>query len=166
METISRYKDDHDAKAVAHFMIKIGVPIMQPLKGPVRFVYDNHILWSAAHELQLLSDKCAHAYKVGLKSDERLMRMRLILGELSELSAALMKDDEVETTDALADLNYVMCGTAITFDLPWTKAFDEVHKSNMSKDNVVKHEDGVNGKGLNYFKPDLEKVIAIHRGEQ
>ena len=67
--------------------------------------------------------------------DEKLVKLRkdLILEEVEELVDAMKNHDMVETTDALADILYVVYGAASSFGIDIDKAFDIVHKSNMSK---------------------------------
>jgi predicted HAD superfamily Cof-like phosphohydrolase len=110
-----------------------------------------------------MSDACAELYKAGEKSDERMMRARLLLEEVGELIEAMGKGEIDLATDAIADCAYVLAGTAVTFDLPYQAAFDEVHRSNMSKDAKVDHASGVKGKGVNYRKPDITAVVDRHR---
>lgn len=75
-------------------------------------------------------------------SDEKLVkfRMSLIEEELSELKTALDAKDRVETVDAIADLLYVIYGMAASFDIDADKAFNIVHRSNMSKFCTTKNE--------------------------
>lgn len=61
----------------------------------------------------------------------------------------------------LADLLYVVYGTADSFGIPIDEVFAEVHASNMSKlvdGKPVKREDGKVLKGPNYKPPDLSFV--------
>jgi NTP pyrophosphatase (non-canonical NTP hydrolase) len=66
-------------------------------------------------------------------------RLSLIREEFNELEEAVRNKDMVETLDALADLIYVVQGMACSLGLDLDKAFDIVHKSNMSK--VCKNEE-------------------------
>lgn len=62
----------------------------------------------------------------------------------------------------LADLLYVTIGTAVSFGLPITKAFERVHQSNMSKlvdGKPLYREDGKVLKGPNYQPPVLDDLI-------
>lgn len=63
----------------------------------------------------------------------------------------------------LADLRYVVDGCAVTFGLPMDAAYQEVHRSNMSKllpnGNVVRREDGKVLKGPNYTEADMEQFV-------
>jgi len=65
----------------------------------------------------------------------RQLRVKLIQDELYELYKALEDEDLVETLDALIDLEYVIQGAFLQFGLASLKekAFNEVHRSNMSK---------------------------------
>ena len=146
--------------------------------------------------------------------DESRVRLRLalILEELSEFAEAsgaagifneMMKDkvaayeaqpevkDTAEALDALCDLQVVLNGSTIEYGLQdrFDEAFDEVHRSNMSKAcsteeegqaSVSKYEkegvktflEKVNGKyviyraadrkilkGINYFSPEITKFV-------
>ncbi len=85
---------------------------------------------------------------------------------MDELKEALEQGDLVETLDALIDLQYVLDGAFLSFGLQHVKqaAFDEVHRSNMSKlgedgKPIHRESDGKVLKGPNYFKPDISKFI-------
>lgn len=94
------------------------------------------------------------------------LRINLLQEELDELKEALANDDPQETLDALIDLQYVLDGAFLSFGMQAMKdiAFDEVHRSNMSKlgadgKPIRRPEDGKVMKGPNYFAPDLSKFI-------
>ena len=96
----------------------------------------------------------------------RALRINLLQEELNELKEALANDDPVETLDALIDLQYVLDGAFLSFGMQAIKdiAFDEVHRSNMSKlgadgKPIRREGDGKVMKGPNYFAPDLSKFI-------
>lgn len=62
----------------------------------------------------------------------------------------------------LADLLYVVYGTADAFGIDIDRVFAEVHRSNMSKlvdGKPLKREDGKVLKGPNYTPPNLEFVV-------
>ena len=67
------------------------------------------------------------------------LRLDLILEETRELKEAMDNHDFLETVDALADILYVVYGAGASFGIDLDKAFDLVHKSNMSK--LCKTED-------------------------
>lgn len=63
----------------------------------------------------------------------------------------------------MADLQYVLSGMAVAFDLPLQVAFVRVHKSNMSKlgedGKPIYRDDGKVLKGPNYVPVDLEDLV-------
>tara|TARA_R110002095_G_scaffold215871_1_gene211285 strand:- start:1464 stop:1871 length:408 start_codon:yes stop_codon:yes gene_type:complete len=101
-------------------------------------------------------------------SDEKTnaLRINLLAEELDELKEALEQGDLIETLDALIDLQYVLDGAFLSFGLQHVKeaAFDEVHRSNMSKlgadgKPIRRESDGKVLKGPDYFKPDIAQFI-------
>ena len=94
------------------------------------------------------------------------LRVNLIAEELEELQQAIADNDPLEVLDALIDLQYVLDGAFLSFGLHDVKdeAFNEVHRSNMSKlgadgKPIRRESDGKVMKGPNYFKPDLSQFI-------
>lgn len=61
------------------------------------------------------------------------LRRRLISEEAEELFEAMESGDLVLVDDALADLLYVVYGTAVSFGIDMQPISDEVHRSNMTK---------------------------------
>lgn len=109
--------------------------------------------------VRMLKDGCARR----LRDDPRLSRAFLMLEEAVECMEALAIEDDVLLADGLADLAYVVLGTAETFRVPLKEAFDEVHRSNMTKtrqagDGLLKA-----GKGAAYDPPNLEKIMRAAR---
>lgn len=68
-----------------------------------------------------------------LSDPVRKLREALIEEEYHELKIALWKCNLVETADAIADLMYVIIGTAVSSGIDMESIFQEVHRSNMSK---------------------------------
>ncbi|HPD82629.1 MAG: nucleoside triphosphate pyrophosphohydrolase family protein [Alphaproteobacteria bacterium] len=98
------------------------------------------------------------------------LRINLLQEELDELKEALANNDMVETLDALIDLQYVLDGAFLSFGLQDVKmdAFNEVHRSNMSKlgedgKPIRRESDGKVMKGPNYFKPDMTQFIKTKK---
>ncbi len=99
------------------------------------------------------------------------LRLRLLQEELDELKEALEKGDVVEVLDALTDLQYVLDGAFLAFGLHGLKkaAFDEVHRSNMSKlgrdgKPVLRPSDNKVLKGPDFSPPDLKAVLESRFG--
>ena len=90
--------------------------------------------------------------------------MNLSKEELTELKAAIDKNDIKEVADALTDILYVTYGAGHAFGINLDKCFIEVQSSNMSKlgkdGKPIYNEMGKVMKGPNYFKPDLSKFVA------
>ena len=92
----------------------------------------------------------AFGQRVGEKPElpddnERDLRYNLLKEEFEEYETAESNDDIVEIADALADIIYIACGTAVSYGIPLDKIFDEVHRSNMAKlvdGKVLRREDG------------------------
>lgn len=122
--------------------------------------------------------------------DRLLLRLRLITEEYVELLEAATgedggdakaeltsafrpenlsrnhKTDLVAVADALADLIYVINGTALEFGIPLDAVFDEVHRSNLSKLDAdgrpVVLPGGKIGKSARYSRPDLAGILKAH----
>lgn len=87
--------------------------------------------------------------------DLRIARAQLILEEFMELIKAMEDGDGVETADAVADLCYVVIGTAVAFGLPLESLVAEVHRSNMTKE--IGEFKPI--KGDAYSPPDIKGVL-------
>ena len=102
------------------------------------------------------------------------LRYKLLDEELKELKVEIdTLCQELKTTGKttletrtkmlkeLSDLQYVLSGMAVSFNLPLEEAFNRVHTSNMSKlvnGKPLKREDGKFLKGPNYQPPHLEDL--------
>jgi predicted HAD superfamily Cof-like phosphohydrolase len=86
----------------------------------------------------------------------------LIDEEFKELKEAMEKENLVKIADGLADLIYVLYGTAITYGLDMDPIFREVHRSNMSKGDpeIVRSPNGKILKSTNYSPPELEQFVS------
>ncbi|WP_447975165.1 pyrophosphohydrolase domain-containing protein [Nitrospira sp. Kam-Ns4a] len=91
------------------------------------------------------------------------LRVRLIAEEFGELQEALAHKDLVGVAKELADLLYVVYGTAVSCGIDMEPVFREVHRSNMSKVGGHKRADGKWVKPLTYSPADLEPILAAQR---
>lgn len=91
------------------------------------------------------------------------LRLELHREEYEELLHAIGERDLVEAADAIGDLIYVLCGSAVAWGIPLDDVFAEIHASNMSKlmpdGSVRRREDGKVLPGPNFRLPDLRRVI-------
>lgn len=104
---------------------------------------------------QPIGDMAAPAFgRVGL-------RLGLIDEERRELQEAADKSDIVASADALADLCYVVIGTAVEWGIDLAAVWDEVHRSNMAKVGGPVREDGKVLKPPGWVPPDVAGVLAV-----
>lgn len=99
---------------------------------------------------------------------ERLLRRELLAEEFHEYLTAEMDDDLVEISDALADIIYIACGTAVSYGIPLDELFAEVHRSNMAKlvdGKVIRREDGKVQKPAGWTPPDIDGVLKKSQEE-
>jgi len=94
---------------------------------------------------------------------EAELRIRLIHEEMAEVETAIANRDLANLAGELADLVYVVIGTAIQYSIPFDAVFAEVHRANMSKlgpDGVpVLREDGEIIKPFGFKPAGLSAVL-------
>jgi len=93
---------------------------------------------------------------------ERDLRTNLLAEELMEYRDAEKANELVEIADALADIIYIACGTAVSYGIPLDDVFAEVHRSNMAKlvdGKVLRRADGKIQKPEGWQPPDIEGVL-------
>lgn len=93
----------------------------------------------------------------------RALRVRLIAEELDELRDAFEQEDLIETADALADILYVVYGTAVSCGIDMEPVFREVHRSNMTKVGGYKRADGKWVKPDSYSPANIRQVLDQQR---
>ncbi|HKC92954.1 MAG TPA: MazG nucleotide pyrophosphohydrolase domain-containing protein [Nitrospira sp.] len=96
----------------------------------------------------------------------RALRIRLIHEEFEELKEAMAKNDLVGIAKEMADLLYVVYGTAVSYGIDMDAVFREVHRSNMSKVGGYKREDGKWVKPATYSPAAIEPILAEQVGVQ
>jgi len=111
----------------------------------------------------------AFGQRVGEKPElpdknERKLRMKLLAEEYTELVMAENNDDLIEIADALADIIYIACGTAVSYGIPLDDVFEEVHASNMAKlvdGKVIRRADGKVQKPEGWQPPDIKRILNL-----
>lgn len=88
-----------------------------------------------------------------------LLRIRLIQEECSELITEASNRDLVGFADALADILFVVYGTAVACGIDMAPVFEEVARSNLTKDGGGKDFGGKIIKGPNYSPPDIKSML-------
>jgi predicted HAD superfamily Cof-like phosphohydrolase len=87
------------------------------------------------------------------------LRIRLIQEEFDELKEALGQENLVAIAKEMADLLYVVYGTAVSYGIDMEPVFQEVHRSNMSKVGGYKRDDGKWVKPPTYSPACLAPVL-------
>lgn len=90
----------------------------------------------------------------------RQLRVRLIQEEFAELQEAMAAQDLPGVAKELADLLYVVYGTAVSYGVDMDPVFREVHRSNLSKVGGYKREDGKWVKPPTYSPADVKPLLA------
>nr|MBP8154271.1 hypothetical protein [Nitrospira sp.] len=88
----------------------------------------------------------------------RQLRVRLIQEEFEELQEAMVARDLPGVAKELADLLYVVYGTAVSYGLDMDPVFREVHRSNLSKVGGYKRADGKWVKPPTYSPAQVEPL--------
>jgi predicted HAD superfamily Cof-like phosphohydrolase len=102
-----------------------------------------------------------------LAIDESLAKTRIALleEEVGEYLEAVSESDLVGIADALADIVYVIFGTAVTYGIDLDRVLSEVHRSNMSKldrdGKPLVRADGKVIKSDQYFPPDVAGGLKL-----
>lgn len=94
--------------------------------------------------------------------EERELRKKLLAEEYTEYVVAEFNNDIIEIADALADIIYIACGTAVSYGIPLDKLFAEVHRSNMAKlvdGKVIRRSDGKVQKPDGWTPPDVKSIL-------
>lgn len=96
------------------------------------------------------------------KHVERRLRTELLREEYFEYLESEEKNDLVNLAKELADIIYIVCGTAVSYGIPLDKVFEEVHRSNMAKlvdGKPIRREDGKILKPKGWTPPDIKKIL-------
>lgn len=148
----------HDAlNCVREFHAKMNAPISP---HPTLLTCNR----TAAAALAARVSAMATDAMVAASEDEVLLRRAsMALEELAEWLAAHAEGDLVAAADAWADRAYVLFGDAIAAGLPAVALFEEVHRSNMTKEPDP-WRTGKAVKGVEYQPPDIRKVLSLNLG--
>ena len=93
---------------------------------------------------------------------ERELRIKLLKEEYEEYIQGECKNDLENIAKELADIIYIVCGTAVSYGIPLSRVFDEVHRSNLSKlvdGKPVRRYDGKILKPEGWTPPDIKSIL-------
>jgi predicted HAD superfamily Cof-like phosphohydrolase len=101
-------------------------------------------------------------HDVPTELDERTkaLRVRLIHEEFEELKDAMAQGDLAAVAKEMADLLYVVYGTAVSYGINMSPVFQEVHRSNMTKVGGHKREDGKWVKPATYSPAQITPILV------
>ena len=92
-----------------------------------------------------------------------VLRERLIQEEFDELKEAMKAGTLPAIAKELADLLYVVYGTAVSYGIDMAPVFREVQRSNMSKVGGYKRDDGKWVKPPTYSPAMIEPILESQR---
>lgn len=90
-----------------------------------------------------------------------IRRFRLMEEELKEYNTALCTRDIVGIADALGDLIYTVLGTAAHHGIQLEPIFQEIHRSNMTKERDHTLGYKLCRKGEGYTPPNLPPLLML-----
>ena len=88
-----------------------------------------------------------------------ILRERLIQEEFDELKETMKAENLPGIAKELADLLYVVYGTAVSYGIDMAPVFREVQRSNMSKVGGYKRDDGKWVKPPTYSPARIEPIL-------
>jgi len=97
---------------------------------------------------------------IDASEDTKRLRIRLIQEEFDELKESMAEGNLAALAKEMADLLYVVYGTAVSYGIDMEPVFREVHRSNLSKVGGYKREDGKWVKPPTYSPANIEPLLA------
>lgn len=119
---------------------------------------------SMVEEFHKKFDILARASPTDASEDTKRLRIRLIQEEFDELKESMAEGNLAALAKEMADLLYVVYGTAVSYGIDMEPVFREVHRSNLSKVGGYKREDGKWVKPPTYSPANIEPLLAIQMG--
>ena len=95
--------------------------------------------------------------------ETKQLRIRLIQEEFDELKESMANGNLAAVAKEMADLLYVVYGTAVSYGIDMKPVFQEVHRSNLSKVGGYKRADGKWVKPPTYSPARLEPILNAQR---
>ena len=114
-------------------------------------------------DFQQMCGQTVQEVPAAVSYDDRDLRIALVQEECGELEEALWTGDLVGIAHELADLLYVVYGTAVTYGIDMAPIFAEVHRANLSKRDGTRRTDGKWVKGT-YSPANLVPLLEAQAG--
>ena len=118
---------------------------------------------SMVEEFHRKFDIAIQAIPTDLTEETKRLRARLIQEEFDELKESMANSNLSSVAKELADLLYVVYGTAVSYGIDMEPVFREVHRSNLSKVGGYKRDDGKWVKPATYSPACLEQILEAQR---
>lgn len=123
----------------------------------------------AVQDFHLAFDIPVRTYPTVDHSDV-VLRIDLLSEEFQEYVTAARQGDIVEVADGLADMVYIIFGTALAYGIDLPVVLAEVHRSNMTKlgsdGRPVVRADGKVLKGPNFSPPDIKRILDAYASKR
>ena len=116
---------------------------------------------SMVEEFHKKFDILAQTSPTAVSEETKRLRIRLIQEEFDELKESMAEGNLAALAKEMADLLYVVYGTAVSYGIDMDPVFREVHRSNLSKIGGYKREDGKWVKPPTYSPADIEPLLAM-----
>jgi predicted HAD superfamily Cof-like phosphohydrolase len=115
------------------------------------------------HDFHQKFDILIQTAPTNLTDETKQLRVRLIQEEFDELKESMATGDLASVAKEMADLLYVVYGTAVSYGIDMKPVFQEVHRSNLSKVGGYKRDDGKWMKPPTYSPAKLEPILEAQR---
>lgn len=116
---------------------------------------------SMVEEFHRKFDILVQAGPMAASEETKRLRIRLIQEEFDELKESMAAGDLAALAKEMADLLYVVYGTAVSYGIDMEPVFREVHRSNLSKVGGYKREDGKWVKPPTYSPANIAPIIEV-----
>lgn len=98
-------------------------------------------------------------------NDRRSLRRNLLREEYREYTESELANDLIGIADALADMAYIIYGTALEYGIDLDAVLAEVHRSNMAKlghgGKAIRRADGKILKPAGWTPPDIAGAMRL-----
>lgn len=118
---------------------------------------------SMVEEFHRKFDIAIQTIPADITEETKRLRARLIQEEFDELKESMAGGNLSSVAKELADLLYVVYGTAVSYGIDMEPVFREVHRSNLSKVGGYKRDDGKWVKPATYSPACLEPILDAQR---
>lgn len=118
---------------------------------------------SMVEEFHRTFEIVAQTVPTDLTDETKRLRVQLIQEEFDELKESMAGGNLALVAKELADLLYVVYGTAVSYGIDMEPVFREVHRSNLSKVGGYKRADGKWVKPSTYSPANLEPILEAQR---